>query len=284
MSIKPQALDATPDAVWRGAIQVDGRDAAAFLQAQLMNDLRPLGIGDWQWSGWLNAKGRLIALMIVLRQADSEFLLLLPDHAPAALAEQLRRYVFRSKVTLQVRDDWLLVGTWADAELSDDPDRVASLTLGGERARRLSIEPIGVRDHPGHINAAIWAVEDLAHGIPRLPETAIAAHTPQMLGLERLRAFSVKKGCYPGQEIVARTHFLGQAKRGLVRLQSEAALTAGTKLLREGSPVGEVLCTASEGARNEALAVLPLESERPPLFTPQGQAVSVTGFAEGLCR
>jgi folate-binding protein YgfZ len=161
------------------------------------------------------------------------------------------------------------------------------LDWSGERARCLLLGPEpALAQLPDAVSAIAWELEDLAHGLPRLRATDIDTHTPQRLGLDRLQAYSVKKGCYPGQEIVARTHFLGQGKRGLRRLQSVTPLSVGQELVLDGERFGSVLCAATDGSRNEALAVLPLELDATDLHAiePAVAPVHVIGFAEGLAR
>ena len=92
---------------------------------------------------------------------------------------------------------------------------------------------------------ALWRVQDLQHGLPRLSAAQREQWTAQQLSLERLPAFSVKKGCYPGQEIVARTHFLGKAKRGLVLFRAEAEVVDGAEVHAEDRSIGKVACSAT---------------------------------------
>ena len=240
MSIKPTASPVWPG----GVLEVHGRDAFAFLHAQLMSDVKALAPGTWQWSGWLNAKGRVIALGALQRLDEERFRWLLPDHPADELAPKLQRFVFRSKLTLQPRADLPLIGARRPFD--------GALALG-DRWLAIGEAPVDA------FSPEEWAVEDLAHGLPRLPPQAVEAHTPQMLGLDFLRAYSVKKGCYPGQEIVARTHFLGQAKRRLRRLTGDTPFAVGEPLQHEGQTLGEVLCAASSATRHEAQAVLPNE-------------------------
>ena len=101
-------------------LAAEGPDAEAFLQAQLMNDVRALSPRQWQWNGWLNAKGRVQALFALIRLAPDAFWLVLPDFAAIELVPLLQRYVFRSKVKLRVVDDWQ-----AAASLSSGPGTVA---------------------------------------------------------------------------------------------------------------------------------------------------------------
>jgi folate-binding protein YgfZ len=278
-----------------GVIECSGRDAGAFLQAQLMNDVRQLEDGDWQWSGWLTPKGRIVALAALLRLEAERYWLVLPDHAAPSLAGQLQRYVMRSKLQLRVRDDLMLGGSMrspasngsvAVGRRLDIGERLVRMDWGGnEQPRTLTVGnapdlPPGSNDG----DATRWKLEDLAHGLPRLGGDA--SWTPQMLGLDRLHAYSVRKGCYPGQEIVARTHFLGQAKRGLVRLRVDQALGDGVAVDGPQGRVGEVVCAASDGARHEALALIQLDAIAAPLRVGDGPGgvVHVTGFAEGLAR
>jgi tRNA-modifying protein YgfZ len=275
-----------------GVLEIAGRDAGAFLQAQLMSDVRLLADRQWQWSGWLSAKGRVQALGALLRLDAERFWLLLPDAPAAELAEQLRRFQFRSRLSLLPRPDLALrgvalapaaLGSAAQGARADPAGEGWILDFGGERARSLLIGDGSVPARTQLMERDGWALEDLAHGLPRLDPRAEAGYTPQMLGLARLNAYSVKKGCYPGQEIVARTHFLGQAKRELRRLSCEEALHAGQKLTGAGAET-EVLCAAHAQGRREALAILPREGVPQALRTASGSPVEAIPFAPGLAR
>jgi folate-binding protein YgfZ len=297
MSSKPDAavtLRATA-VLAGGVIEVSGRDAGAFLQAQLMSDVRLLSDGQWQWSGWLTPKGRVVALAALLRFDAERYWMALPDHPAADLAPALQRYVLRSKTSLRIREDLgfagslrtpASLGSAATGNRFDTAGDTIQMDWSGERPRTLTIAPINATPTADAetCDAGAWAVEDLAHGLPRLGVGS--SYTPQMLGLERLQAYSVKKGCYPGQEIVARTHFLGQAKRGLRRLHSTRALAPGTTLSGAAGTLGEVVCAASSGTRHEALAILATDSASVELHADGApdSTIRVIGFAEGLAR
>jgi tRNA-modifying protein YgfZ len=296
MSIKPQAAsDASATARFEilrgGVLQFEGRDAGAFLQAQLMNDVRALDDGRWQWSGWLSPKGRVIALGALLRLAAERYWLLLPDHPAAKLAPELRRFVFRSKVSIEPRPDLVSRGAFAAPEaaaanrIGRHGERVV-LDWSGARPRSLWLEPVDADADPGACaDATQWEVEDLAHGLPRLAPGQEAQHTPQMLALQRLNAFSVKKGCYPGQEIVARTHFLGQAKRELRRVATASPSLPGRALERDGRDAGTILCAARWGVRHESLAVLSLDSDEVALSArAPSEPAQIVEFEPGLTR
>jgi folate-binding protein YgfZ len=262
MHDNPQAPFALPD---HRLIALSGRDAAAFAQAQFMSDINALAPGQWHWSGWLTPKGRVIALFALLKFDDETLWLLLPDADPVTLAAALQRFVFRSKVTINVRGDLKVEGTFGA------PSRAGGNVFAGEAssgieldfsaeggARTLRILPASIASHDPAWGAR-WAAFDLEHGLPRLPSAQTDHWTPQQLSLERLNAFSVKKGCYPGQEIVARTHFLGKVKRGLALVEGPAALRAGDDLRAAGEALGHLVACADDGERHLALAVVPLE-------------------------
>ncbi|MFY2764770.1 YgfZ/GcvT domain-containing protein [Arenimonas sp. MALMAid1274] len=268
-------------------LAVHGPDAAAFLQAQTMNDVLALAPGQWHWNGWLTAKGRVIALFALLRQDEASFLLVLPDHPAEALKSALQRYVFRSKLQLDAATGWVVAaGPTREFAAPDqalgDAEHGWSLDLGGEGGPRTLclLPPDSPQRRPAEDRLdAAWREADLAHGLPRLPESQREAWTPQMLSLDRLAAFSLKKGCYPGQEIVARTHYLGQAKRGLVRLSGQG-LMAGMAVADEAGATGTLVCAGSDGGIG--LAVMAAGAEGP--FQAGGHPCHRLPLLGGLAR
>ncbi len=290
MHDNPQAVPglafALPD---HHVVSLIGRDAAAFAQAQFMNDVALLEPGQWQWSGWLTPKGRLIALFALLKLSDESIWLVLPDADPQALVDALKRYVFRSKVVVTVRPDVHVCANFAPPSqaagamaVGQDVATGIELDLGtSQTPRTLTLGPDAAPENAAAL--ARWRAFDLEHGLPRLPASQVEHWTPQQLSLERLRAFSVKKGCYPGQEIVARTHFLGQAKRGTVLLESAAELPAGAEVHGATASLGKVVASTRDGERSLVLAVMPLEREVQAL-TVDGGAVHELPILEGLAR
>lgn len=259
-------------------VVLQGRDAVAFAQAQTMNDVAALADGEWHWNGWLTAKGRVIALFALIRIDADTLWMVIPDADADALVERLRRFVFRSKVSLTVRDDLRVAGRLKASDLASgnhwagDPATAIELDLSGglgpdHAGRSLRLGPDA---EAGRDAAAVeaWRRADLEHGWPRLDTTQSEQWTPQQLSLDRLRAYSVKKGCYPGQEIVARTHFLGQAKRGLGLVRTTEPPAPGDGLSQDSATVGTVVSVAGD----IALAVLPLESAVPGLENDESPA------------
>lgn len=267
-------------------IALSGRDAATFAQAQFMNDVALIEPGQWQWSGWLTPKGRVIALFALLKLSDELVWLLVPDADPNAMASALQRFVFRSKVRIEVPAHLQVSGAFAPpaqargASFAGDAESGIELDLGTAAGPRT----LHIGRAPGRCDEAAlarWHAFDLEHGWPRLPASQVEHWTPQQLSLERLRAFSVKKGCYPGQEIVARTHFLGQAKRGLALLEGDAA--PGADVAAGAVSLGKVVAAAHDDQRRVALAVLPLDRVDAPMQVASGPVREIP-LRAGLAR
>jgi len=246
-------------------VTLEGADAGAFAQAQFANDVLALAPGHWQWNTWLTAKGRVIALFALLKLAQDRLLLLLPDADETQFVADLQSYVFRRKVKVQVDVQLSVSGGFTRATTAknariDVAGDVIELDYGSAlhpRSLRVapSTQPI---DAPGMRDQ--WKQLDLLHGLPRVPVGQRGLWTPHQLSLERLSAFSVKKGCYPGQEIVARTHFLGRAKRALALFEAEARMAQGADISDGPRVVGSIVCT-SDADRHLGLAVMPLGHE-----------------------
>jgi folate-binding protein YgfZ len=286
MSFKPSPSIRLPHL---GVLALSGPDALVFAQAQFMNDLRPLAVGRWQWNGWLSAKGRVQALFVLLRTGEQALHAVVAgdDDAHAALAAALQRFVFRAKVTIAIERSLVVSGRFRNDDAAPEPhldhtlsplgDGGHALWLDGEPARELMLSRQHAPVDPEFVHR--WRLADIAQGIPILEGDQVDAWTPHMLSLQRLDAFSVKKGCYPGQEIVARTHFLGQAKRALAHVTSAAPMQAGSEIVCDGRVIGSVVCTERGEHGFEGLAVLP--APLPPHATLAGAPLTLTPLDAG---
>jgi len=264
---------------------LSGPDAAAFAQAQFANDVLSLADGHWQWNAWLTAKGRVLAVFQLLRLDPEHLLLVCHDGGVEAMAEQLRRFVFRRKATLSPAAALSVQAAFQPpvqargAALARLADGAIELDVGSaSHPRTLRLVETGDAAYEETAELA-WRQSDLRFGLPRLDESQREQWTPQQLGLDRLSAYSVKKGCYPGQEIVARTHFLGKAKRSLVLLHTASPGTAGDAVTQAGAGIGTI--ASSAGAL--ALAVLPLDLPEGGLEVGGGQAGRLD-LLDGLAR
>ncbi len=267
------------------AVALEGADAGVFAQAQFANDVAALPTGHWQWNAWLTPKGRVLAVFALLKLAQDRLLLILPDHPADAFVEQLQRFVFRRKVVIR-RCDEPVTGALAS------PLRAAGNTIAHD-GEGIEID-FGSTAHPRTLRLAAaadpvedtgaWAANDLHFGLPRLSEAQRGQWTPQQLSLDRLPAYSVRKGCYPGQEIVARTHFFGKAKRALALLEADAAIAEGASVgTQDNTAIGEIVCVRPEDGRWLALAVVSADMEEGPLQA-GGASVRRIPLREGLQR
>lgn len=277
MSSKPNEHSGGDAMIAADAVMVlSGPDATGFSQAQFANDVAALQPGRWQWNAWLSPKGRVIALFRMARIDQQTLLAVLPDFSAAALADRLTRFVFRSKVKLQalpmlVRGEWPTLAELEEGHLTGN--LVDGLRLGIGSNRELVLQPCAAAaGTEANTESQAWRLADIRAGIPRLHVEDSEAFTAHMLGLDALGAFSLKKGCFPGHEILARSHYLGQVKRGLRRVRSDAVLPARGALLNGEQIVGHLLCSAGgEHDVSEGLAVLPLEAD------PQKLAMQIEG-------
>ena len=233
-----------------GVLRASGPDAAVFLHAQLASDVRALEPRDWQWSCYLTPQGRTQSAFLLFRAAPDEFLLAVPGDLAAPVHERLSRYRFRSRLELALDPEWQALGALEPGAPGDPRDGTLVAALPGSRRLLLAR---GARAGIDPDAALRWQLADIEHGVPVLTAAVTDGHTPQALSLDRLAAYSVKKGCYPGQEIVARTHFLGRSKRALARFEfeSESPPAPGTDVVAAASaePAGTVISAARKGSR-----------------------------------
>lgn len=202
-------------------IRVRGADATPFLQGQLTNDLEQLGTDAIQFAAWCNPKGRVIAFLRVSRDGD-DFRLALPAALGEPVIERLLRFRFRAKVEFVL-------------------ETVENAALG---------LPAGADGASGD-----WLLQNLLAGIPDVGPEQSEKFTPHMLNLDRLDALSLDKGCYTGQEIVARTHYRGATKRRMLRFRSDTPVAAGDAVSEGDRHVGDVVNAIGP----DLLAVVPLD-------------------------
>ena len=235
-----------------GLICFEGPQAIEFLQRQLSCDLGKLTAGEVLPGAWLNPAGRVIATLDLIEQGDKTIALV-----PQLLTEQvvagISRYLLNAKLTIS-QSDLHLLGSF-ERESANGCD------WPGGRRIFLCREP-GVESTEELLR---WQRIDITDSLIRLDQASSAGYLPQMLELESRGAINYDKGCFPGQEVVARTHYLGKVKRSLVRLQADQPLAVGTAILNDqGQPMGEIIQFApGESGGGTCLAVLKAGPETP---------------------
>ena len=266
-----------------GCIEVRGADATSFLQGQLSRSIESLAGTHAPLASWNDARGRLRALFRVVRHGDG-WLLWTTRDVVATAATKLKMFVLRSKVTLATDGDWRAAAL-VDADASwlaahGRPTATANVVardglihvqLGtsvwlafGSAAAIDAFEPTVAR-----ADADAAALAEIRLGIPTITTATADRYIPQMLNLERLDAISFDKGCYPGQEVIARVQHLGSVKRRMRRYSIDGATlpSAGTAILTgTGDAAGEVIRAARAGAGIEVLAVVDQSARTGPLL------------------
>lgn len=278
ISLHPQVLELT------------GVDAAAFAHAQFGNDVLALPDEHWQWNAWLSPQGRVRAFFHLLRTDAANLSLILRGGEAEWLRAELSRYVFRAKVQLRVARDSRLCGS---ADAATVMALTGALPESSAIVRDAGVSVLTVPGNPqrwlalGSMDAATdaaalerWRLADIRAGIPWIDSELRDRLLPQWIALDRLGAISVRKGCYPGQEIVARLHFKGGNKRSLYRLRwcGDAVPRAGTYLRDDhAAEAGIVLTAARNGGDGhvEALATLSDAAADVPLQLESSAAGSV---------
>jgi folate-binding protein YgfZ len=233
-----------------GLLVVTGADARDFLHAQLTNDIANLPADRAALAGWCTAKGRLLASMLVIPSADGYLLQLARDLA-LTVAKRLSMFIFRSKVKITDESDaWAQYGIWDEAldvpGVRWDGD-VVTVRVAQDRFLRMGRTLSLTASKPEEA----WTLEEIRAGRPLISAATQDKFVPQMVNFETLGAINFQKGCYPGQEIVARAQYRGEVKRRMARVQ----LPQGVQLKPGEEFQGGVIVDSAAG---EALAVMPV--------------------------
>jgi len=273
-------LTALPDPAANGAIRLEdwgvivaeGPDAASFLNSQLTQDMLHLEPARAQLAGYCSPKGRLLATFVAWRLSAECIALACSADLLSATLKRLSMYVLRAKCQLSEGSaEWPLYGLAGPAadELlgrTRPGGEWACAEREGARVIRLPSVNGGSRylwagqDTPAlpALHAAAWRWLEVCSGVPRVTAATADQFVPQMLNLELLGGVNFKKGCYPGQEVVARSQYRGTLKRRTYLVSSEAALAAGMEVFQSldpGQPAGMVVLAASLDGRAHAALV-----------------------------
>jgi len=233
-----------------GLLAVTGADARAFLHAQLTNDIESLPADKSIFAGWCTAKGRLLATMRVIPSPDGFLLQLARDIAPA-VAKRLSMFILRAKVKITDESANLAqMGVWRTDWPHPDVVWEQNLVVARVADHRYLMVGPGLSG-PCNRNEEAWTVEEMRAGRPLITAATQDQFVPQMVNLEKIGGVDFQKGCYPGQEIVARAQYRGEVKRRMVRLPAPAGAE-----LRPGQEFNGGMVVDAAGG--ELLAVLPV--------------------------
>ncbi|MBE9563430.1 MAG: folate-binding protein YgfZ, partial [Proteobacteria bacterium] len=251
-----------------GIIKLTGADAQQFLQNQFTNDVIKVDAEHNQLSAWCNHKGRIIVSFRLFKRQDS-FYLLLPQESLAPIIKRLQMYVLRSVVQLEdVTNNLICIGisgnnsqttvtdclfeppTAIDTSLTVDATTV--LRIAGTIPRYIIIsETMPDCFQTISKNTQAWQLLDIIAGLPTIGLATTEEFVPQMVNYQLINGISFNKGCYPGQEVVARLHYLGKLKRklNLAEIETDKTPQSGDNVEVNGEKVGKIVNVAllSEG-------------------------------------
>lgn len=232
-----------------GVLAASGPDAESFLHNQLTNDVLGLERGALHLAGYCSAKGRLLATLIVWK-SDDGVMLVMPREILPGVQKRLQMFVLRSKVTLSdVSDQTVLIGAavpdqqsirWPDAagwHASWPPSAglQRALWVGPTEQAMTLWDELSTRFPPA--DASRWRWLDIRAGLPMIVEATREQFVPQMVNFDLVGGVNFRKGCYPGQEIVARSQYLGKLKRRMRLASTQAAsVAAGMEVFSDADP------------------------------------------------
>ncbi|HCX80645.1 MAG: folate-binding protein [Curvibacter sp. RIFCSPHIGHO2_12_FULL_63_18] len=269
-----------------GVIQIEGEDAAKFIHGQLTHDFALLDLGSARLAAFCSAKGRMQASFIGFKRPAGDILLVCSRDLLAPTLKRLSMFVMRAKAKLSDASErfsiYGLLGNatknvaanagvaWAKADF--DAESVVQLYPADGTPRQLWVAPVGTAVPQGEALALeTWLWSEVRSGVATLSQPVFEAFVPQMLNYESVGGVSFKKGCYPGQEVVARSQFRGTLKRRAFVVHSAGELQVGQEIFTPADtsqPVGTVVQAArAPGGGMDAIVSLQLAAlETGPLL------------------
>ena len=281
----PLATAPLPDGVLRladwGLIRAAGPDARSFLHGQLTQDVLHLANGQARLAGFCSPKGRLLASFVMWATSDDELLLACSADLLPPTLKRLSMFVLRAKCKLTDasadRVLWGAVGPTALGLVQGallQPGQVAleagrrvvrlpDAVVGGQPLARCLVESAVEAPAPAGpaLDAQAWQALEVRSGVARIVAATSDHFVPQMVNFELVDGVNFQKGCYPGQEVVARSQYRGTLKRRAFALVGAAPMAAGQEIFHQadpGQPAGEVVLAGRLNGQHEALVELKL--------------------------
>jgi folate-binding protein YgfZ len=280
-----------------GILRVEGEEAARFLQGQLTQDFALLGPGEGRLAAYCTPKGRMQASFVGFKRSPTDIVLVMSRDILAATLKRLSMFVLRAKARLSdATADFELYGVggqpanelsptlgepWSHVRVGDAD--VVSLYPADGQSRCLWVAPAGQTAPAGPALAhEVWLWGEVRSGIATITQPIVEAFVPQMLNYESVGGVNFKKGCYPGQEVVARSQFRGTLKRRAYLAHARDPLQAGQEIFHEADstqPCGLVAqaAIAPDGGFEAIVSIQITASQggRLTLVGPQGPALTV---------
>ena len=274
----------TPPLQHLGVIRVLGEDAASFLHGQLTQDFALQKPEQARLAAFLTAKGRMQATFVGIKRSSTEILLICSRDLLPPTLKRLSMFVMRAKAKLtDASEEFVIAGLAGDAARAAMPADSAAWTVAtqGEasvvqlypaqgQARALWVAPVGTPAPAGEpLSEELWNWSEVVSGVATLTTPVVEAFVPQMINYESIGGVNFKKGCYPGQEIVARSQFRGTLKRRAYVVHADTELTVGAEVFSANDaeqPVGTVVQSAkAPNGGVDAIVSLQIASVGEPL-------------------
>lgn len=261
-SAKALTLNGVATLTHLGVIKIVGEDAAKFIHGQLTQDFSLLGLDTARLAAFCSSKGRAQASFIGFKRGPEEILLICSRDILPSTLKRLSMFVMRAKARLgDATDEYALFGlagdaiktiagsatsAWAKADFGDVS--VVNLYPADVAPRQLWVAPTGAPAPSGvPMPLELWQWSEVRSGVATITAPVVEAFVPQMLNYESVGGVNFKKGCYPGQEVVARSQFRGTLKRRAFLVHADVALAAGDEVFPEADdsqPAGTVVQAA----------------------------------------
>ncbi len=275
----------------RGVLKISGADALEFLHGQFSNDLKQLNTGQWQLSSYSTPKGRLLAVFRIAKVGE-DFYIEMPESTKEAFQKRLTMFVMRSKVTIDNLSEELLISAIVgpdspkvmhtlginapsnpyEASVSESHDVLVLRECGDTQRYVILATSSKTTEMWQTADSSLlrtaentWALSQIANGQPDVFDETKEQFVAQMMNLQVIGAVNFKKGCYPGQEVIARLHYLGKLKRRMYRFSAtgQTLPVSGSEivLVGETEAAGKVASAAfSTEGKIELLAVMKVAS------------------------
>lgn len=293
----------------QGIIKVSGEDAQSFLQNQLTNDISHIDTNSHQESAWCSPKGRIIATFRIFKREEAYYLILSADLLEHAI-KKLGMYVMMSKVTLEDVSESLahfgFSGTDSESKLLEFLDST-DLTVPSKSGQTSQYKSLSILRVAGNLarfeiigeyedakqlwehfqqDATMlrnnyWSYLNISAGLPHISKESSESWIPQMVNYIAVGGVDFKKGCYPGQEIVARLNYLGKTKRRMYRLalDTDQIPSIGESLHsgNDATDAGKILNAAlTPSGQIEALAILKIAETEKPLSLASNKDINIS--------
>jgi tRNA-modifying protein YgfZ len=275
-----------------GVIQVEGEEAAKFIHGQLTHDFALLDQSRARLAAFCTAKGRMQASMVGFKRPSGDLLLVLPLDLLTPTLKRLSMFVMRAKARLSDASAHYMIRGLAGGAINSETAGAGSIwaktDIGTQTwvnlypaegvARQLWLAPVGTAEPAGpSMETELWHWSEVRSGVALVSQAIAEAFVPQMLNYESVDGVSFKKGCYPGQEVVARSQFRGTLKRRAMLVHCDVELVAGQELFAPDD-ASQPVAVVAQAARHpnggsDAVISVQLSALEAPIQTAQGSVL-----------